>query len=234
MEERLAECFAGWNGIYNIYEGGMHMFRKLFDGRRKVVTLTVLVVTLGVLSAWIWAQVSSQAVPLSVTALEAELSSIKVPVDGVWKETGPIKISLASPTTQFPLGQLDRRTQRATIVWPVSISAPLLQELGLEKVDTFLIGVAERFPGNVGILTADFTVLKIPGLPLITVDNYNGCIICIVILGKDKEAFWRGEPGSELANSNYLQRRSLRQRCKGLSRRRLQWLANSCTSPLQM
>ncbi len=42
MEERLAECFAGWNRIYNIYEGGMHMFRKLFNSRRRVVTLAVL------------------------------------------------------------------------------------------------------------------------------------------------------------------------------------------------
>jgi hypothetical protein len=178
-------------------EGGITMLRKLFNGRRKFAALGALVVLLGSVGIGIWAQMGVGTVPLRVTALDAELSSIKVPIAGEWKDTGPIKISLADSTTQFPVGQLDPRTKRATIVWPVSISAPLLKELGLEKVDTFLVGVAERFPNNVGILTADFTVIDIPGIPLITVDNINGCIICIVILGQDKEAFWRGEPGSE-------------------------------------
>jgi hypothetical protein len=196
MEKQLAECLAE-NRIYTLYEGGITMLRKLFNGRRKFVTLGALVVLLGSVGIWIWAQMGVGTVPLRVTALDAELSSIKVPIAGEWKDTGPIKISLADSTTQFPVGQLDPRTKRATIVWPVSISAPLLKELGLEKVDTFLVGVAERFPNNVGILTIDFTVIDIPGIPSIIVANSNGCIICIVILGQDKEAFWRGEPGSE-------------------------------------
>ena len=45
MEERLAECLAA-NRIYTTYEGGIHMLRKLFDGRRKFVTLAVLAVIL--------------------------------------------------------------------------------------------------------------------------------------------------------------------------------------------
>jgi len=45
MEERLAECLAA-NRIYTIYEGGITMLRKLFNGRRKAVTLAVLAVIL--------------------------------------------------------------------------------------------------------------------------------------------------------------------------------------------
>ncbi|MCS7103930.1 MAG: hypothetical protein NZ992_08680, partial [Candidatus Korarchaeum sp.] len=140
MEERLAECLAA-NRIYTIYEGGITMLRKLFDSRRKVVTVAVAMVALGAFGAWILAQIGPQTVPLRVTALEAELTSIKVPVNGVWKETGPIKISLSDAPTQlvgqmFPTGPLGERTT-ARIIWPVSVSAPLLTELGLEKIDTF-------------------------------------------------------------------------------------------------
>ncbi len=45
MEEHLAECLAE-NRIYTLYEGGITMLRKLFNGRRKVVTWTVLAVIL--------------------------------------------------------------------------------------------------------------------------------------------------------------------------------------------
>lgn len=207
MEKELAECLAA-NRIYRIYEGGITMLRKLFNGRRKVVTLAVAVVALGTLSAWIWAQVGTQTVPLRVTALEAELTSIKVPVNGVWKETGTIKISLSDAPTQLvgqmtPSGPLGERTT-ARLIWPVSISAPLLKELGLEKVDAFLIGVGKRLPYSDSMIGADFTVLRIPSLPLIIVDNYN----CVWRCDQgpkgsveEKSAFWQGKPGAELSST---------------------------------
>jgi len=51
------------------------MLRKLFNGRRKFVTLAALVVLLGSVGIWIWAQMGVGTVPLRVTALDAELSS---------------------------------------------------------------------------------------------------------------------------------------------------------------
>jgi hypothetical protein len=87
MEKQLAECLAE-NRIYTLYEGGITMLRKLFNGRRKFVTLAALVVLLGSVGIWIWAQMGVGTVPLRVTALDAELSSIKVPINGEWKETG--------------------------------------------------------------------------------------------------------------------------------------------------
>ncbi len=42
MEDRLAECCEVRNTLNRLSEGGIHMFRKLFDGRRKFVTLAAL------------------------------------------------------------------------------------------------------------------------------------------------------------------------------------------------
>ena len=173
------------------------MLRKLFNGRRKAVTLAALVVLLGGVGAWIWAQVGPQTVPLRVKALDAEISSIKVPIAGEWKETGPIKVSLAGPGSQFPVGKLDVRNQRAVVVWPVSISAPLLRELGLGKIETFLVGVGRRqSPDKVDMTTSDFTVLRIPGLPSLVTANFNVWIF-LSSPNADREDFWAGKPGTE-------------------------------------
>jgi len=198
MKEHLAECLAG-NRIYTICEGGINMFRKLFNGRRKFVTLAVLVAALGALSAWMWAQVQPATVPLRLVGLEGELSSIKVPVNGEWKDTGPIKFSLAGPGLQAPVGQLDPKRERATVVWPVSVSAPLLEELGIGKIDTILIGGGQRArPGtdSRSMVTFDFAVLKIPGLPDLIVAN-GTCIICVIVI-RANDPFWLGQPGAEL------------------------------------
>jgi hypothetical protein len=198
MEKQLAECLAE-NRIYTLYEGGITMLRKLFNGRRKFVTLVVLAVALGAVGVWIWAQVGAKAVPLRVAALDAEISSIKVPVNGEWKETGPIKVSLAEPTTQlFPSGKLYPARQSSVVVWPVSISAPLLEELGLGKIETFLVGVGKRAdPNTDSMIAVDFTVLRIPGLPEIVLTN-GCCIICFARSTPAGEQFWQGTPGAEL------------------------------------
>lgn len=112
------------------------------------MSIAILVVLLGGVGAWIWAQSGSGTMPLKVTALEAELTSIKVSVNGEWKETGPIKITLSDAPTQFvgriiPSGPLGERTT-ATIIWPISVSAPLLRELGLERIEACLVGVGQR------------------------------------------------------------------------------------------
>lgn len=175
------------------------MLRKLFDSRRKLVTVAVAVVALGALGAWIWAQVGPQTVPLRVTALEAELTSIKVPINGEWKETGPIRITLAGdPTQAFPIGKLDTRQQSGVVIWPVSISAPLLKELGLSKVETFLVGVGKRAAPDVDSMAAvDFTILRIPGIPDLVVTN-GCCIICFARSTPIGEQFWQGRAGAEL------------------------------------
>jgi len=46
MEVYLAEYFESWN---RIYKGGMNMFHKLFNGRRKMVMITALAVMFGIL-----------------------------------------------------------------------------------------------------------------------------------------------------------------------------------------
>jgi len=173
----------------------MKMLRRLFNGGRKFVTLAVLVAVLGAISAWLWAQLGTETVPLRVVALDAEFSSIKVPINGEWKETGPIKISLASTSTQFG-GQLTPGRETATLVWPVEISAPLLEELGLERVEAILVGLGKRRPNSESMIGVDFTVLRIPGLPLIVVDNHC-CITCNKEI-RSVGPFWQGKPGAEL------------------------------------
>jgi hypothetical protein len=204
MEKQLAECLAE-NRIYTLYEGGITMLRKLFNGRRKFAALGALVVLLGSVGIWIWAQMGVGTVPLRVTALDAELSSIKVPINGEWKETGTIKITLSNAPTQFvgrmtPSGPLGETTT-ATIIWPASISAPLLKELGLESVDVLLVGVIKRLPYSDSAIGSDFTVLKIPRLPLIVVDNYNCVWQCDQGPKFQESAFWQGKPGAELSSN---------------------------------
>lgn len=202
MEVYLREYFESWN---RIYKGGINMFRKLFNGRRKFVSIAILVVVLGSVGAWIWAQVGSATVPLRVTALEAELTSIKVPVNGVWKETGPIKVSLSGAPTQLvgrmtPSGPLGERST-AKIIWPVSVSAPLLKELGIAKIDVFLIGIGKRLPYSDSMIGADFTILRIPSLPLMVIDNYNCVWKCDQGPKFEESAFWQGKPGAELRST---------------------------------
>ncbi len=181
------------------------MFHKLFNGRRKFVSIAILVVVLGSVGAWIWAQVGSATVPLRVTALEAELTSIKVPVNGVWKETGLIKVSLSGAPTQLvgrmtPSGPLGERST-AKIIWPVSVSAPLLKELGIAKIDVFLIGIGKRLPYSDSMIGADFTILRIPSLPLMVIDNYNCVWKCDQGPKFEESAFWQGKPGAELRST---------------------------------
>lgn len=153
------------------------MFSRLFRGKRKFVAIGVAVVVITALGITLTLALSGpRTLSFQVTALDATVSSIKVPVNGEWKETGPIKVSLTSPSTIYPAGKLDRANKRAVVIWPVSISAPLLKELGLEKVDTMLVGVAkfvQDSPDVIDMLTVDFTVLKIPGIPSIVLVNVN-------------------------------------------------------------
>ena len=67
------------------------------------MTLAVLVVLLGGVGAliWTWAQTAPTVVPVRVVEIEAEVSSIKLPIQGEWKDTGPIKVQVASGATQF-------------------------------------------------------------------------------------------------------------------------------------
>jgi len=200
MEEYLQQWIAASSRI----QGGMNMLSKLFSGRKKFVVLASVVVVLGTFGAWIWAQSDSGGtLPLRVTALEAELSSIKVPVNGKWTETGPIKITLSNAPTQFvgqivPRGSRGERTT-ARIIWPVSISAPLLEKLGLKRVEAYLVGVGKRLPYSNSLIAADFAVLRIPGLPFqIVIDNYNCYTECRQGPEIQESAFWQGQPGAEL------------------------------------
>ncbi len=196
MEKHLAECLAA-NRIYTLYEGGITMLRKLFNGRRKVVTLAALVVLLGSVGAliWTWAQIAPRVVPIRVVEIEAEVSSIKLPIQGEWKETGPIKVQVASGATQFPLGYLDIRQQEAVIVWPVSVSAPLFKELGFEKIEAMLVGLGTRKGGS--FVSSDLTVLRLPNLPDIIVAQTWSCVTCN-IPREVPTAFWAGQPGGEI------------------------------------
>jgi hypothetical protein len=65
MEKQLAECLAE-NRIYTLYEGGITMLRKLFNGRRKFAALGALVVLLGSVGAliWTWAQIAPPRIGL--------------------------------------------------------------------------------------------------------------------------------------------------------------------------
>jgi len=197
MEKQLAECLAE-NRIYTLYEGGITMLRKLFNGRRKFAALGALVVLLGSVGAliWTWAQIAPpRIVPVRVVEIEAEVSSIKLPIQGEWKETGPIKVQVASGATQFPLGYLDIRQQEAVIVWPVSVSAPLLKELGFEKIEVSLVGLGIRKGGS--FVSSDLTVLRLPNLPNIIVAQTWSCVTCNI--PRDvPSAFWAGQPGGEI------------------------------------
>lgn len=170
------------------------MFRKLFNGRRKVVTLVAVVAVLASLSIGLWAQLAPKTVPVRVIELDAEVSSIKLPIKGEWKDTGPITVSLASKATQFPLGQLNVRQEEAVIVWPVSISAPLLKELGFEKIEAMMVGLGTRKEGS--LVSSDITVLRIPGLPNLVVAQTWSCVACSQLPARS--AFWEGQPGGEI------------------------------------
>ncbi len=97
------------------------------------------------------------------------------------------------------VGQLDPKRERATVVWPASISAPILKEMGLEKIDAALVGVGVRArPGtdSRSMVTFDLAVLRIPGIPDLVVAN-GTCIICIIVI-RANDPFWQGRPGAEL------------------------------------
>ena len=152
---------------------------------------------LGALSAWIWAQIAPRTVPVRVVELEAEVSSIKLPIRGEWKDTGPITVSLAGKATQFPLGQLNVRQEEAVIVWPVSISAPLLKELGFDRIEAMLVGIGTRKGSS--LVSSDITVLRIPGLPDLVVAQTWSCVTCNVTPPPaEATAFWAGQPGGEI------------------------------------
>ncbi len=161
-----------------------------------------------------------ETVSLRVTALEAEVSSIKLPIEGKWVDTGPIKVVLSDAPTRLvgrmtPRGRLGEQTT-ATMIWPVSISAPLLKKMGIEKMDVFFIGIAKRVPTTDTIVAVDFTAIQIPAKPgptdptkpeptvpddgpIIIIQNFN-TVARVGKTGRDpkRPEFWLGRPGAEL------------------------------------
>ena len=83
------------------------------------------------------------------------------------------------------------------IVWPVSVSAPLLKELGFEKIEAMLVGLGTRKGGS--FVSSDLTVLRLPNLPNIIVAQTWSCVTCNVSKPPEQTmAFWAGQPGGEI------------------------------------